>query len=129
MSQRQRSDGHDGDEASRVGDPLSNLQAKVGYDGAGATLAGLILLSEWQDAPLLLRAIGFLVLGGFALKHAFDTVGLSLVFAITKPENLSSQGVMKRLGMTYRKNVIYKEIEAVWFDIDRATWQAEQTKK
>jgi hypothetical protein len=36
---------------------------------------------------------------------------------------------MKRLGMTYRKNVIYKEIEAVWFDIDRATWQAEQAKR
>ena len=30
--QRQHSDGHDGDETSRIGDPLSNLQAKVGYE-------------------------------------------------------------------------------------------------
>ena len=71
-------------------------------------------------------------LAGLALKPMLSTRwASSLVFAITKPENLSSQGVMKRLGMTYRKNVLYKEIEAppCGSISTAATWQAEQTEK
>ena len=112
------------------------LRRKDGSEGRLIGHGGLRRLEEFGETELLyalhpdMWGKGYASeLGGFALKHAFDTVGLSLVFAITKPENLSSQGVMKRLGMTYRKNVIYNEIEAVWYDIDRATWQAEQTKK
>ena len=53
--------------------------------GAGLTLAGLILLSEWKDAPLLLRAIGFLVLGGFTLKSGINTALAGVAAALTVP--------------------------------------------
>ena len=53
--------------------------------GAGLTLAGLILLSEWKDAPLLLRAIGFLVLGGFTLKSGINTSLAGVAAALTVP--------------------------------------------
>jgi NhaA family Na+:H+ antiporter len=53
--------------------------------GAGLTLAGLILLSEWKDAPLLLRAIGFLVLGGFTLKSGINTSLAGIAAALTVP--------------------------------------------
>ncbi len=54
-----------------------------------------------------------------ALAFGFGTVGLGAIFAITKPDNLASQAVMKRLGLTYRKNVVYKGMDAVWFEIGR----------
>jgi RimJ/RimL family protein N-acetyltransferase len=60
-----------------------------------------------------------------ALAHGFDTLGLELIFAITLPDNLASQAVMKRLGLTYRRRVDYKGFkDIVWFDIDRRTWAA-----
>ncbi|UYN95298.1 MAG: GNAT family N-acetyltransferase [Enhydrobacter sp.] len=60
-----------------------------------------------------------------ALAFGFDTLKLDLIFAITLPENLSSQAVMKRIGLTYRKRVDYKGFkEIVWFDIDKPAWQA-----
>ena len=55
-----------------------------------------------------------------ALDLGFRTLDLKLIFAITRPDNLASQAVMKRLGLTYRRDVVYKETDSVWFDIDRA---------
>ncbi len=51
-----------------------------------------------------------------ALTFGFETIGLDLIFAITKPDNLASQAVMKRLGLVYRRDVVYREIPSVWFD-------------
>lgn len=60
-----------------------------------------------------------------ALRLGFGTLGLPLIFAITLPDNLPSQAVMKRIGLTYRRRVEFKGFkDVVWFDIDRATWQA-----
>jgi len=60
-----------------------------------------------------------------ALAHGFGTLKLDLIFAITLPDNLASQAVMKRLGLTYRRRVDYKSFtDIVWYDIDRAAWQA-----
>ena len=53
--------------------------------GAALTLAGLIGLSEWRDAPFLFRAIGFLVLGAFTLKSGLDTSVAGLAAALTVP--------------------------------------------
>ncbi|HTR84857.1 MAG TPA: GNAT family N-acetyltransferase [Reyranella sp.] len=54
-----------------------------------------------------------------ALEFGFRDVGLKLIFAITKPDNSASRAVMKRLGLTYRRDVVYKGFDTVWFDIDR----------
>lgn len=59
-----------------------------------------------------------------ALVYGFETLGLDLIFAITLPDNLASQAVMKRLGLIYRRRVVYKGFDdVVWFDIDRAGWR------
>jgi RimJ/RimL family protein N-acetyltransferase len=47
---------------------------------------------------------------------------MKTIFAITRPDNRASQAVMKRLGLAYRKNVAYRDIESVWFDIDREAY-------
>jgi RimJ/RimL family protein N-acetyltransferase len=58
-----------------------------------------------------------------ALAFGFETVGLPLIFAITLPDNIASQAVMKRIGLTYRKRVEYKGFkDVVWFDLDRDGW-------
>ena len=60
-----------------------------------------------------------------ALDYGFATLKLDLIFAITLPDNLASQAVMKRLGLTYRRRVDYKSFtDIVWYDIDREAWQA-----
>ena len=60
-----------------------------------------------------------------ALGYGFDALGLELIFAITLPDNLPSQAVMKRLGLTYRRRVAYKGFsDVVWFDVDRQTWRS-----
>jgi NhaA family Na+:H+ antiporter len=53
--------------------------------GAGLTLAGLVFLSQWKDAPFLLRAIGFLVLGAFTLKSGVNTSLAAVAAAMTVP--------------------------------------------
>jgi len=60
--------------------------------------------------------------GRAALDFGFRTVELGLIFAVTKPDNLASQAVMKRLGLIYRKDVVYRHVDSVWFDIDRPGW-------
>ena len=57
-----------------------------------------------------------------ALDYGFKDLGLELIFAITKPDNDPSRAVMTRLGMTYRKNVVYRGFDAVWLDISREKW-------
>jgi ribosomal-protein-alanine N-acetyltransferase len=57
-----------------------------------------------------------------ALDYGFKDLGLELIFAIAKPDNHPSQAVMTRLGMSYRKNVVYRGFDAVWLDISREKW-------
>jgi len=56
-----------------------------------------------------------------SLDYGFAVLGKNLIFAMTKPDNRASQAVMKRLGLVYRKDVVYRGIDSVWFEIDRAT--------
>jgi RimJ/RimL family protein N-acetyltransferase len=57
-----------------------------------------------------------------ALDYGFRDLGLDLIFAMTKPDNDPSRAVMTRLGMAYRKNVVYRGVDAVWLDIGREKW-------
>jgi len=60
-----------------------------------------------------------------ALAYGFDTLGMDLIFAITLPDNVASQSVMKRIGLTYRRSVKYKGFkDVVWFDVGRDAWTA-----
>ena len=57
-----------------------------------------------------------------ALDLGFKTLGMTLIFAVTKPDNRASQAVMTRLGLAYRRNVVYRNTDSVWFDINRTRW-------
>ena len=55
-----------------------------------------------------------------SLDYGFDTLGLGLIFAIALPDNVASQAVMKRIGLTYRRRVEYRGFkDIVWYDKSR----------
>ena len=57
-----------------------------------------------------------------ALDYGFRELGLEQIFAITSPDNTPSQAVMRRLGLKYRKNAVYRGMDVIWLDIDREKW-------
>jgi ribosomal-protein-alanine N-acetyltransferase len=57
-----------------------------------------------------------------ALDYGFRDLGLQLIFAMTKPDNNPSQAVMRRLGLIYRKNLVYRGMDALWLDLPREKW-------
>ena len=66
--------------------------------GAALTLAALIGLSEWKEAPFLFRVIGFLVLGAFTLKSGLSTSLAGVSAALTVPigaRRPDQEGVLK----------------------------------
>jgi NhaA family Na+:H+ antiporter len=66
--------------------------------GAALTLAALIGISEWRDAPFLFRVIGFTVLGAFTLKSGVSTSIAGVAAALTVPigaRRPAQEGVLK----------------------------------
>ncbi len=50
---------------------------------------------------------------------AFTTLDRDRLICISSPGNSASQGVAKKLGMTFEKNVIYKDLPQVIFSMQR----------
>ena len=51
--------------------------------------------------------------------YAFTTLDRDRLVCISSPGNAASQGVSKKLGMTFEKDVIYKELPQVIFSMQR----------
>lgn len=65
-------------------------------------------------------------MGEAALRFGFESRGLGSIFAITVPDNVASQAVMRRLGMSWRRNAVYKNIEVVWLEIEADLWRQQR---
>jgi RimJ/RimL family protein N-acetyltransferase len=61
-----------------------------------------------------------------ALRHAFGELGIERIISIARPDNLRSQGVMRRLGMEYQGAARWRGGDHVWHAIDRDAWLAAQ---
>lgn len=57
-----------------------------------------------------------------ALEFGFGPIGLEEIFAITRPDNIASQAVVKRLGLQYRRADTYRGFDMYYFDIAREAW-------
>ena len=53
-----------------------------------------------------------------ALQYAFDVAGLPRVVGVARAENLASQRVMARAGLTFRRFLQYGGKEAVLYAIE-----------
>ena len=53
---------------------------------------------------------------------AFDTLQASLLCAVCDPRNTASSRVMERLGMQYRRNGRWYDMECAYYDMSRQDW-------
>lgn len=106
-------------------------KAPDGREGKLVGQGGLRRLPE-TDAVEVLYALhpdvwgrGLAVeLGRESLRFGFDSRGLDRIFAITRPDNLASQAVLRRLGLGERRRTVWRGLDVVWFDIDAASSRA-----
>jgi ribosomal-protein-alanine N-acetyltransferase len=52
--------------------------------------------------------------------YAFDVLGRSRVISLIRPENVPSQGVARKVGLSPGKHVIHFELEHIVFSLSRA---------
>ena len=48
---------------------------------------------------------------------------LDRIISVTRPENAASRRVMDKVGLIYQGTRPYREAEAVWYALDRPTWE------
>jgi ribosomal-protein-alanine N-acetyltransferase len=56
-----------------------------------------------------------------ALAYGFGELGLHEIVAVTRPDNLRSQRVMQKLGMTYEGRAVYYGVQQVKYSLSRGT--------
>jgi len=54
-----------------------------------------------------------------ALAFGFERFGFERVISITRPENAASRRVMEKLGLTYQGATFWRDLDHVWYAIDR----------
>lgn len=59
------------------------------------------------------------------LHWGFETLKFEQIAAVTGPNNLASQRVMQKLGMTYRKNIQYSGTEVLYYALSRDDFRAQ----
>ena len=104
--------------------------------GAFIGRIGLLYHEDWPEGEhktevgwLLDRAYwgqGLATEGARAsLNYGFERQGLERIISIALPENSASRRVMEKCGLTLRGGTRWKELEVVWYAIDRQDWEAE----
>jgi ribosomal-protein-alanine N-acetyltransferase len=66
-----------------------------------------------------------------ALRFGFETIALSRIVAIARPENTGSRHVMEKLGMTYEKTTPspYGLHDVVWYGLSRPDYERQLSDK
>ena len=59
------------------------------------------------------------------LKYGFETLGLERIVGIVHPENISSQGVLEKLGLTFKNEAEYFGMEVYRYVIDAASYSSQ----
>ena len=59
-----------------------------------------------------------------AVRFAFDVVGLDHLAGITFPENVASQGVLRKCGLRSIGKRLYYDVDVHYFRITKEQWQA-----
>jgi RimJ/RimL family protein N-acetyltransferase len=59
-----------------------------------------------------------------SLRYGFEELGLECIISITKPANLASRREMEKAGLTYRGETRWRDIDVVWYAVERREWDA-----
>ena len=97
-------------------------------------LGGLLRMPETDDVEVAYRLARAAWGRGIATEaagalvgHAFSTLTLPRVVAVTYPDNVASQGVLDKLGFERRGVVEYKGVQATYHVLTQAAWRATLT--
>ncbi len=56
------------------------------------------------------------------VDFAFNELGLDRIVSLAKVENIASTALMKKLGLTYEKEVHIYDEDAVYYALDKSDW-------
>ena len=106
--------------------PLGFWRVESRADGEFYGLGALIRMPSGDDVELAYRLIrrawgrGIATEAAAALiDHAFGTLGLSRLVAVSYPENQASQRVLDKLGFTRHGDLDYKGVRAAYYVLAR----------
>ncbi|MEW6736794.1 MAG: GNAT family N-acetyltransferase [Acidobacteriota bacterium] len=57
-----------------------------------------------------------------SIQYGFDIINLNEIVGITHPENLKSQRVLTKIGLSYRKEAYFYNTDVKYFSISRAEY-------
>lgn len=56
------------------------------------------------------------------IDFAFNDLGLDRIIALANPENIASTGLMRKLGLTYEKEIHIYDEDAVYYALNKSDW-------
>jgi [ribosomal protein S5]-alanine N-acetyltransferase len=60
--------------------------------------------------------------GRAALRYGFTELELSRIISVTTPTNVASWRVMEKCGLIYQGRIHRRDVDCVWYALDRAEW-------
>jgi len=87
-------------------------------EGAPVPELGYRLKGEWRGRGLATEAARAVV------ADAFERLGMDSVLAIVIEGNLPSRRVMEKVGLTFRRKVVFQGRELMLHRLERAEWEA-----
>lgn len=60
--------------------------------------------------------------GQAAVRHGFTELELSRIISVTTPTNVASMRVMEKCGLMYQGRIHWRDVDCVWYAIDRTEW-------
>lgn len=58
-----------------------------------------------------------------SLRYGFEDLGLERIISFTYPANAASRRVMERAGLTLRGATRWRDLDVIWYAIDRREWE------
>ncbi len=95
---------------------------------------GLNLLPNSQEVEVLYRLDKVCWGQGIAteaakasLRYGFEEVDLNQIVAITPPEHIASHRVMEKIGLKYKKDARFYNLDVVYYALEREEWQPDDS--
>jgi RimJ/RimL family protein N-acetyltransferase len=61
--------------------------------------------------------------GREAVTFGFSVVALRRIISVTRADHSASRRVMEKCGLLFQEEVLYRNVECVWYAIDHDDWQ------
>ena len=65
--------------------------------------------------------------GRASVRHGFDELALDRIVAVVQPENVASQRVLEKIGLTYVRGGRFYDTDVKYFAITREEWRRDDS--